>query len=87
MSEQSDRLDLIIRDKVAEAVRESDWAPDAGVITNVVVVMEWMTPDDTELGMSWYRTGSLWSAEGMLRMVLRAIEGGDVAGRHDDEGV
>lgn len=84
MSTESVTLDVALRQAVADVVAGSEWAPpDGGIVTNVVVLMEWMAPDDDDQSMSWYRTGSRYMAEGMLRSALRQLDVG--AGRIDEE--
>lgn len=84
MSAESQQLDVLFRDLVAEAVAGTEWSPpEGGLITNVVVLIEWLADGQDDQTMSWYRTGSSYMAEGMLRAALRNLDRS--AGRHGED--
>lgn len=71
--DEHDALASKVRDAVAEAVRGTAWAPDAGILVDCVVMMGWVEPDGTT-GTTHLRCGTPWSTLGLANYCVDNIE-------------
>lgn len=90
MTEEHDEF-VILRDRlmdvIAEATRDTEWAPpsdDPAVLSEVVVAMGWVGHAPGHSGVSYFRSGSTWSSKGLVRDVLDAMEAADSAEPAED---
>lgn len=69
----SKKIEEKVLDAIAEVVKGTPWEIENAILTEVLVVMNWVDDDQDHFAV-WINTGSWTQAEGMARRVIRDVE-------------